>query len=210
MNKKLVKAYAKKLGVSPEEAEAEIVRVIQLVARSLAFSFKFGYHSVEDLEHEGIVEALEVLEEGKYDISRPLENFLYVHVRNSLSNFRRKHYMRLEPPCQCCDPFDPPSYPCQKWVDWQSRNSAKQNIMRPLDMSNIADESESRMRDESATEEDAMGNELRALLDKELPVELRRDYLQMLDGKVIPKARRERVREAVLEITRDRGYFDAV
>jgi hypothetical protein len=76
-------------------------------------------------------------------------------------------------------------------------------------MSNIADESEYNMREDSEVVDDTIASELRTLLDKELPVELRRDYLQMIDGKMIPKARRQRVREAVIEITRERGYLDA-
>lgn len=216
MNKNLIKRYARKLSietgtpVSVDEAEAEIVRVMQRVCRMLAPQFKFGYHSVEDIEQQGVIEAIEVLaEDGKYDVSRPLENFLYVHVHNSLSNFRRKHFMRYEPPCGCCDPHLPPAFPCSKFRDWQSRNFVKRNLMQPLDMANVADESEVGLRDESVVEDDAMASELRALLDGELPVELRKDYLQMLDGKLLPKARRERVREAVLEIMRGRGYFDA-
>lgn len=216
MNRQLIKDYAKKMGkelnrkVTLAEAEVEIVRVMQKVARVLAPSYRFGYHSNEDMEQEGIQYALIVLESNdKYDINQPLENFLYTHIHNRLYNYKRKHYTRLEPPCSCCDPFNPPAYPCQKWLDWKSRNSSKQNIMQPLDMSNISDESEHNMYQESEVIDNTIGSELRTLLDRELPVELRRDYLQMIDGKVIPKIRRDKVREAVLSITKEKGYLDA-
>lgn len=217
MNKQLIKEYAAKMSreqdrrVTLTEAETEIVRVMQKVARTLAPTYRFGYHSNEDMEQVGILKVLIVLDkkETNYDISRPLENFLHTIIHNELYNYKRKHYARLEPPCTCCNPLNPPAYPCQKWLDWKSRNSSKQNIMQPLDMSNISDEFENNMRCESEIVDDTIGTELRSLLDKELPVELRRDYLQMLDGKVLPKARRERIQEAVLSITRDKGYFDA-
>lgn len=215
MNRQLIKKYAAKLTnergrkFSSKEAELEMVSIIQRVARSLASTYTFGYHSAEDIEQQGVLYALEVLESGSYDVNRPLENFLSIHVRNRLSNYKRNNYRRTEPPCRCCDPFDPPAYPCQKWLDWSARNSAKQNLMRPLDMSNVSDEHEINMRNESVVEDDTMALELRNLLDREIPVELRRDYLQMLDGKSLPKAKRERVREVVLEITKRRGYLDA-
>lgn len=223
MKKKLIKNYAQKLSnemgrkVSLQEAEEEIVRVIQNVARTIAPQFRFGYHSVEDMEQEGIMEALKVLETDKYDVSRPLGNFLYVHVHNRLSNFRRKHYMRHEPPCGCCDTCNPPAHPCQKFLDWKARNATKQNLMRPVDISNIAHQykvsgiGEDGVReccvvgvhDDFNIIDKAIGAELRLILDKELPVDLRRDYLQMLDGKTVPKVRREKVRQGVLNILRE-------
>jgi hypothetical protein len=215
MNIKFLRAYAQKMTtesgrkVSLADAEIEIVRIMQKVASTLAPSFRFGYHSIEDVEQQGVWEALKVLEENKYDVARPLENFLYTHIHNRLHNFKRKHYSRLEPPCTCCDPINPPAFPCQKFTDWVGRNSAKQNIMRPLDMGNISDESEGNMREDCVLTDDAIASELRAIIDKGLPVELRHDYLQMLDGKVIPKARREKVREAVLILISEKGYLNA-
>ncbi len=207
MNPKTIKAYAAKLGGRTPlwKAEEEITRVIMTVARSVAPSYLFGYHSREDIEQEAVIAALEVLsvDPPLYDPSRPLENFLYIHLRNQLSNFRRKHYARLEAPCTCCDPFRPPAEPCKKWRDWASRNTAKQNLMRPLDMSSVSDEGEARMHTRSAVVDEAISNELLARIDARLPIELRSDYLRMKDRVLIPKARRQRVREAVLEIIRD-------
>lgn len=210
MTKKLIKGYAAKMGkgVTGSEAEAEILRVIASVVRILAPKFRFGYYTNQDMEQEGTLAAIEVLNEGSYDVSRPLENFIYAHVHNSLYNLRRKHYLRLEVPCKCCDPNNLPAYPCKKWRDWSARNTTKQNIMKPLDMSNVSDESENNMREESSVIDDTIGSELRTLLDREIPVDLRKDYLQMLDGKRIPKGRREKVREAVLIIIKDKGYAE--
>lgn len=207
MNRELLKSYAAKMGseVTPEEAEAEIVRIMQTVARALAPAYRFGYHSVADIEQEGVYYAILALEHGRYDVSRPLENFLYVHMRNRMSNAKRDKYTRAEPPCSCCPPFSPPAFPCQKWTDWSRRNTAKKNLMRPIDVCNVADEHESNMRERAEVENDAVGNELHLLLDRELSVDLRKDYLQMLEGKAVPKARRQKVREAVIAIIREKA-----
>src|SRR5947209_7039434 len=152
MNKEIIKKYASKLSgewgrkVGIAEAESEIIRIIQEVSHALAPSYRFGYHTLQDIEQQGIIEALEVLSSNKYNQSRPLENFLHVHLRNRLSNYRRKHYMRFEAPCSCCDPLQPPASPCQKWLDWKNRNIARQNLMRPLDMTNVDDEFEKNMK----------------------------------------------------------------
>lgn len=215
MNRKFLSDYAARLSrergrpVRAAEAEAEATSVIMAVCRSLASTYRFGYHSAEDIVQQGVVEALLALEEESYDPARPLENFLYTAVRNGLYNYKRKHYSRLEPACKCCDPANPPPTPCEKMQGWLRRNSTKQNLMKPLAIGFVSDEAEATMRLPDDTSEGAEASELRALLDRELPVELRRDYLQMLDGAPVPKARRQRVREAVLAIMRERGHLDA-
>jgi hypothetical protein len=207
MNQAMLKEYAARMGrrVPLWMAEQEVTRIVMQVARGIAPSFVFGYHSRADIEQEAVAFALEVLDldPPKYDPSRPLENFLHVHLRNQLSNFRRKHYARLEPPCSCCDPQDPPASPCKKFRDWKSRNASKQNLMRPIDMSAVSDDGgESRMHTPSAVVEDAVSHELMQRIDSLLPIDLRSDYLRMRDHVMIPKARRQRVREAVLAILR--------
>lgn len=179
------------------------MRIVQKVAHNLAAKFKFGYHGVDDLEQQGVLFGLEALESGRYDPGRPLENFLSRHIRNRLSNYRRDNYMRLEPPCQCCDTFNPPAFPCQKWRDWSRRNLSKRNVMQPLDMTNLCDESEKNMRSAPG---DLHGGELQDIIDRELPLELRRDYLQMLEGKTVPKLRREKVRQEVAAIMERFNY----
>jgi hypothetical protein len=216
MNKALLRAYASKMSeetdgrkVSLDEAEAEITRVIMEVARNLSRKAKFGYHTRLDMAQQGAIFALEVLDSGHYDVNRPLEGFLYIHVRNRLANYKRDNYVRSERPCQCCDPFNPPLAPCDKWTAWNNRNLCKQNLMRPLDVYSVADENERNMRVNSDVEEEASINELVALIDQELPVELRSDYLKMKTGVTIPKGRRIRVRTAIMEIMKSNGDEEA-
>jgi DNA-directed RNA polymerase specialized sigma24 family protein len=196
----LLEAYAAKIGGTPADAEAEIVRIAYEVAGRLSRRFTFGYHSREDIEAQGVLEALEVLEGDAYDVSRPLEGFLYTHVRRRLLNMVRRQLVRSERPCRCCDPADPPADPCPKFRGWRRRNASKRGIMQPLDVSCVADDGEARMSTPSTVEEEAASSELLRRIDEGLAPELRADYLRMRAGCQVPKGRRQRVREAILEV----------
>lgn len=206
MNPKVVRLYARRLSrergrpVAPAEAEAEMGQIAVAVSNALAPRFVFGYHTREDVAHEGVIIALEILAGDRYDPSRPLENFLYVHLKRRLSNLVRRDFFRAEPPCSCCDAFGAPVAPCKRWLEWHRRNTSKRNLMRPLDMAGVDDEHEPRMSSPSVVHQEAVSEELLGAIDANLPPELRSDYLRMREHVSIPKARRQRVREAVLAI----------
>jgi hypothetical protein len=210
MNHKLLKDYAAKMTTETgrrttlAEAEVEIARIVMEVSRNISPAFKFGYHTRGDMAQTAAMFALELLEqEDVYDVTRPLAGFLYIHIRNRLSNYRRNNYIRTERPCQCCDPIIPPTNPCDKWLAWNNRNIKKQNLMRPLNVYSIADEHERNMREDCTVEEDASVNELMSLIDERLDVDLRADYLKLKNGVSIPKARKQKVRDAIMEIIND-------
>lgn len=207
MNKGVLKAYAAKMarGATVRDAEAEIVRIVTEQARAVAGKYRFGYHDRADMIQQGVLFVLEAIEEGKYDVSRPLENFSYVHMRNRLLNYKRKHFMRSEKPCDCCDPFDPPINPCERWVGWNERNVAKQNLMMPIDVFSVEDEKEKNMRVEYDVEGMIEMNDAMDKIDRELPVSLRGDYLKMKAGVNISKSRRDAVRDAITGMFHEEG-----
>lgn len=189
--------------------EGEAVDVIDKVVNALARKFRFGYHAIEDMKQQGRLFAVEVLTHGNYDESRPLENFLFTHVRNRLINYKRDNYVRNEPPCRSCPFFDPKckqstnqcsafedKTECKKLMDWKLRNDAKKSLMQPVDVSIMGD-TPGRSQDMASL---ASFKELEHLIDKHLSVELRSDYLRMKADEAIPKSRRQRVREAILAI----------
>lgn len=197
----------------PNMSEDQVVEIIYRVVNTLAKKFRFGFSTTEDIRQEGARFAIEALNGGKYDPTRPLENFLYTHVRNRLINYKRDHYIRNEPPCHHYIFYDPKykkslnqcaafddKLECKKFTDWQSRNAAKQSLMRPMDTAVACDDA---MQDESDTFETVSFSEIRDKIDQSLSAELRTDYLRMLDGVAIPKGRRQRVREAILGILKD-------
>ena len=173
----------------------------------LAHSFAFGPFSVEDIKQQARLFAIQSMD--KYDISRPLDNFLYAHVKNRLINFRRDNFRRNDPPCKGChssvdgETAHTDKKYCIKYVIWMQRNTVKQNIISPLDISNIDDEDEKNTRRESTVVDDLIKQELLSLIDMRLDVELRSTYLQMQVGENVPKAKREAVEKAVLDIIKD-------
>ena len=59
------------------------------MAKGFAHKFQFREYSPEDIEQEAILMSIKVIQSGKYDPARPLENFLRRHLRNRLINLKR-------------------------------------------------------------------------------------------------------------------------
>ena len=72
--------------------EDELIAIVDKIANRFANTFKFGYHELEDMKQQAWQVALEGLKD--YDGKRPLENFLWTHVRNRLYNFKRDNLKR--------------------------------------------------------------------------------------------------------------------
>jgi DNA-directed RNA polymerase specialized sigma24 family protein len=170
----------------------------------LAGRARFGYHEINDMKQQGFLFALKVLScEGKYDESRPLENFLYTHLRNQFINYKRDTYIRNEPPCYNCIFFDPKykksknqcgafenKEECKKLSDWKSRNDRRRRLMNPVNIDECSP---------AYSENEDIG-ELEEMIDKELPPDLRSDYIRMRQKQSIPKTRRKKVQDAILLI----------
>lgn len=138
----------KKKNLANNVTESEFLVVLDNITRRLATKFRFGYHEVEDMKQQAAIFAMEGLE--KYDRSRPLENFLWTHVRNRLFNYKRNNYQRPDKPCLHCPLYDvafkSSNNQCSKFVNkndcepfaaWEKRNSSKKNIMIPQNIDNI-------------------------------------------------------------------------
>lgn len=189
----------------PEGVTEELfLAAVDNAVRLLAPNFTFGYYDVDDIRQEATLFAIEAL--PRYDTSRPLDNFLYVHIRNRLTNLKRNEYRRTDSPCALCHRPEgnrsrhPSGEFCARYLGWKKRNDAKANLSRPLDLDHIADEHESGTRAESEVEGDAQTRELLGLIDENLPVEMRATYLQMRAGKSVPKARRTAVERVIRQI----------
>jgi DNA-directed RNA polymerase specialized sigma24 family protein len=166
-------------------------------AKRVAPRYRFGYHTADDMVSQAVLYGLEAVEDGSYDASRPIENFMCRHMKNRLYNFLRKHYVRLEPPCTCCGPDT--ASPCKRRVDWTKRNRVKRGLMVA---SAINEETTAASRNHAVDDV----SELEAAIDRGLPVDLRSDYRRMRDGVAVPKSRKLAVRDAVAAIAREVGY----
>lgn len=182
--------------IPPGLNEELVLEAIERAVRILAPVFVFGYHDLDDMKQEGRIFGLQCLE--KYDSSRPFPNFVYVHIRNRLSNFKRKHFRRTDPPCPQCHEgnFCSGERLCKKYANWLTLNNSKASIMRPKDIDAVYNHVE----DAADAEADAEWEETSQRIDERLPIELRTYYLQMLDGVFVPKAKKQLVLDELRRI----------
>jgi hypothetical protein len=175
----------------PTISDEEFLKVLDKISKKLVYKFKFGYHEIEDMKQQAAIFALEGLE--KYDHKRPLENFLWTHVRNRLFNYKRNNYQRPDKPCLSCPLYDPEckvsTSQCSKYSDkescelyksWFDRNNSKKNIMKPsyidYDISNNSELI------------DSISNvEIIKFLDQNIHSDYRETYLRLKHGEKIPK-----------------------
>ncbi len=178
------------------KTEEDVLEAIERAVNILAPSFVFGYYDLDDIKQFGRTQAIICLGKGKYDSSRPLENFLYTHIRNQYLNLQRNKLKRSDAPCKQCHAgeFCVPGG-CEKYEVWRKRNCDKANLMRPVEM----DEShENRLAPDLGLDIDASA--MMTKIDLLLPVEFRLTWRKILDGVKVPKPKRDLVQNAVREI----------
>jgi len=197
--------------------EEEVLEALNGAVNSLASSFRFGYHDLEDMKQEGLVFGLEVLEKEKFDPNHSsgsgLKNFLRYHIRNQYINMKRDKFSRPNSPCSGC-PFKCPKNQtesgcaeftakceCPKYAGWEKRNAAKRNLMESCSVDSIRSQTE--VATSSKPLEKMERDELVQLVDRHLPVGLRSDYRRMVEGVHLPKRRRVRVDDAIRQILRE-------
>lgn len=189
--KKITKSTKLPNGVT----EDEFLTVLDNISKRLGHKFRFGYHDFDDMKQQAAIFAMEGLQ--KYDRSRPLENFLWTHVRNRLFNFKRNNYQRPDKPCLTCPLYDKlyscSDNQCSKYKDksecelyssWASRNDAKKNIMQPTHI-------EHELHGSKLQTGDFIGfiqnKEIITFLDDNIQSEYRESYLKLKHGSNIPK-----------------------
>tara|TARA_B100000073_G_scaffold9112_1_gene7667 strand:+ start:1346 stop:1846 length:501 start_codon:yes stop_codon:yes gene_type:complete len=113
----------------------------------------------------------------RYDQKRPLENFLAVNLSNRLKNFVRDNYC-------------------------SNKDSEKKKVLSPTSLinDNIVD---SRRKDHGTK---FSIKEASQLIDEHLPVELRADYLKMINDVYILKKKKDEILLVIKEILEEHGY----
>lgn len=181
---KKVKKVSKKIPVD----EKEFVEILAKITKKLSYKFKFGYHDVEDMKQQAAIFAIEALE--KYDHKRPLENFLWTHVRNRLFNYKRDNYQRPDKPCLTCPLYDPKfkssisgcskfekKQDCDLYSNWFTRNDRKKNLMQLTYIGEDNDTPDSLNMLESIS-----NREILSILEKNFTYEYRELYLRLKNG----------------------------
>lgn len=183
--------------------ENELLKVIDIITKKLAYKFKFGYHDIEDMKQQISVFALEGLK--NYDHKRPLENFLWTHVRNRLFNYKRDNYQRPDKPCYSCPLFDKKNSSCTKFANkndcelyysWSERNENKKNLMHLTTIEEVKDYANAFFDKNTLIEH----TEIIKILDEKLSGEYRSIYLKLKGGSKINKSDRDKLYSKVQEI----------
>lgn len=173
-------------------SEAQFVDAVKRICQNIARNYVFGPFTLEDIKQQAFVLAIEAL--PRYDVSRPLENFLYVHICNRLNNLRRDFYKQTEAPCKLCDnrmdgdTAHTDSRFCDQHRQWLVKNSRKHRVVQPADIT-VSDSSSYAASDNVL--EKLEQEELLVKIDKFLPVEHRSAYLKLREGVALPKAKLE-------------------
>lgn len=157
-----------------QEISPEVLETIRQIAKKLAPKYTFGYYDTEDIEQEAILIGCEGM--SRYDPSRPLENFLYVHMNNRLKTFKRNKYFRLNS------------------GGAEQIQQIKKNIMDPLSIEAINPHKDFDIFQHLEL------SEIRARIDLELPPYLRKDYLRICSGQKVSRNVKDKVIEALKEI----------
>jgi len=193
------------------EIDEATMEIINQVINTMAASFRFGFYDLDDIKQEARQEAIKAIRD-KYDCKRPLKNFLYVHLRRRLLNLRRDKFSRKEPPCLKCPEFDKHyketdnqckaflnKMHCQPFEVYTIRNTAKENIVKPVDIDAIS-ETERNICKHYQMEDGIESREIFDKLDQEMPLDMRPDYLKLKGGLKLPKSKRDKVMAKIREI----------
>lgn len=164
--------------------QEQVVETINKVVNRYAHKFKFGYYEADDIRQEAFIIAMEALD--RYDEERPLENFLSVHVKNRLSNFKRDKFFRYN--------GDNANERAER------RNQTKKFLMEPINIEHVRDEHEKNMKSTDSFVSEVDMAELFTLIDLHLNISLRSDYLRLMHGVYVSKPRREQIYTAITDI----------
>jgi len=168
------------------------LQMVQRIARKLAPKYTFSHYDIDDIVQEGVIAALQGYDKYNEEAGS-LSSFMYTLINNSLKNFKRNNYIRPRP-----------SHMSEE--DWDSRQATKRNILEPMSLGTIRDEHEKNAWTKIDFINDMEVQEIFTIIDNELPTALRQDYLRMKQGVGIPKSRRLKIEETIIEILREFGY----
>jgi len=206
--KKITTDFQNKYNVNEED----FIQVIKKITQKLSYKFKFGYHEVDDMKQQATIFALEALE--RYDKTRPLENFLWTHVRNRLFNYKRDNYQRPDKPCLTCPLYDPKlkcstsgckefnnKSDCELYKQWEDRNNRKKNLVQMSTQIN-----EETILDTKDLFDNISNHEIMKLLDEKLTYQYREIYLKIKNGEKVLSADLNKLKTEILKIINNNEY----
>jgi hypothetical protein len=85
------------------------------------------------------------------------------------------------------------------------RKETRKHLMQPIDIDSVRQEGETNMFFTVDMTENLSNKEIIRIIDRELGMSYRKDYLRMVDGVYVSKARRDEVKEEILRILKENG-----
>jgi len=168
---------------------------VDKIAKRYSKKFKFGIFAAEDIYQEIFIMAMDALQ--RYDGISPLENFLVTHIKNRLILLKRDNYARASDACNQCPQFNTECEKCQRR---RQTYNVKKSLSNPVDISVVNADNESSMRSGLTGIEDIECREIIEIINKQLPVKYREDYLKMRDGVYVSKPVREEIESIIKKI----------
>ena len=155
--------------------EQEVIDQIHIVVDRIAPKYTFYGYQRSDLKQEAFIICMEAL--PRYDETRPLENFLAVHLSNRLKNFVRDNH-------------------------FQADEDEKAKVVMPGQLAN----EEYLLDRREAYIERLDYKEMGKVLDIKLPSHHRADYLKIINDVYVPKKKKEEVLFIIQTILEEHGY----
>lgn len=155
--------------------EEQVVSTISKISSRLASKYTFPNYEADDISQEAFIIGMEALD--RYDGVRPLENFLSIHIKNRLNNFKRDHYYRQ---------------------DDGNAEQIQQNKKKLLDAGSI-DEIRNFILAQNVSD-NIEERELIDYIDLRLPANMRSDYLRFKNDQNLTKTKRNQLVACLKEI----------
>ena len=156
--------------------ESEVIDKINLVVNRIAPKYTFAGYETDDIKQEAFMICMDALE--RYDQKRPLENFLSVHLSNRLKNFIRDNYC-------------------------YSNNDEKKKVLCPKQLSY---EDKVLDIDTEVHSDNIDAKDIKKIIDDNLPMEHRADYLKIINNVYVPKRKKELILNIIKDILKDYKY----
>jgi DNA-directed RNA polymerase specialized sigma24 family protein len=155
--------------------EEQVVSTISKISSRLASKYTFPNYEADDISQEAFIIGMEALD--RYDGVRPLENFLSIHIKNRLNNFKRDNYYRQ---------------------DEGNAEQIQQGKKKLLDAGSIDEIRNFILVQDSS--ENLEQRELIEYIDLHLPANMRSDYLRFKNEQNLTKTKRNQLVTCLKEI----------
>ena len=203
--------------------EQEVLDILNKVAGSLAYKFKFGSNTIEDMKQYGIMKGIEGLND--YDSTKgSLETFMWTHIRNRLYNLKRDNSERPDKPCLSCPlaAYDPSclksanqctaysdKMECSDYKKWYNRNAKKRNILHPIELGHVNDENENSMKISRDVDTDSHNAHIISIIDKHIPTSLRTLWVKLQNEISLNKSDKHKLLMTIKEILQEHNLDES-